>query len=148
MEPIAYFPHLWIVALIAVILLAIGIFLIWLDQDSYDGLAKMFGWFAVVIGAIVAVVSIFLFMPYDIKYHQFYRVSGTIETVSNKFIDGSGELTGRTVIYLEGDDTPYVTSSSRLTSLQGADVDLTCTIAWEPYGLDTIYCGLASINER
>lgn len=149
MEVIAVMPHLWIVPLVAGVLVVLG-FLWFIGFERWFGNGYG-GWQAVgvvwwVLGGLTAVVSIILLMPYDSKYHVFYRLEGNIVSVTNSFEHGSGELSYTPVVKLDTYDHPILMKSSRIMALEGKDVTLTCTLSWEPYGLDATYCGVAAIK--
>lgn len=146
MEQLAFFPHLWLVPLASVILIALAILCRHLsDGDDLSGFMLgtiMFG----IVGGIGIVVSIVLLIPFDEKYHHFYRLSGVIHIESNRFDDGTGDITRVLVGYVDGYDDPVLLDDSRLMTYDGQNVDLTCTIAWEPYGLDKTICSIAQVN--
>lgn len=141
------FPHLWIVPVVALTLVGLGA--LWFFGferwfNGYDGWAIV-GVVWWVLAGILAVVTVFLWMPFDGKYHHFYRLEGTVTEVTNSFVDGSGEITVRPVFYVDTYDEPIISNTSRINGLEGADVVLTCTIAWNPYSLDVTNCDLAEV---
>lgn len=149
MTEIAILPHLWIIPLVSVVLLGLGFLWYFVFEVMFDGGG---GWEVVgiiwwVFSGVTALASLASLVPFQSQYHVFYELRGTVTEVSNQFENGSGELTGYTVLTLDTYDEPIVTSSSRLTaSKPGDDLTLLCTLSWEPYGLDTTYCGLRAIN--
>lgn len=149
LETIAIQPHLWIIPIVILTLALAGAFwFFFLEEWFGDGFGgwQMVGVILWALGGILAIVYLFLLLPYNSKYHVLYRLSGTIHVETNRFTAGTGDLSYSPVAYLDGYDDPIVINSSRVMTLDGRDVDLTCTIAWEPYGLDTTYCELAAIR--
>lgn len=149
MTVLATQPQFWIIPIVIAALLALAtLWAFGFERWFGDGYG---GWSATGVGlaaiaVILGIVYALLLMPYDSKYHVFYRLSGPLTVETNTFTAGDGEISRSSVGYVDGYPDPIVLNSSRLMALDGADVDLTCTIAWEPYGLDTTYCELAAIR--
>jgi len=99
---------------------------------------------ATVITGIVLAVSLW---PYSTEYYKVYRVSGTVEKVTNKMVEASGEFSNTTVLTLDTVDRPVVMSDPRGVTLEGLDVDLTCSIKWHYQAQDTYHCEIYSIGE-
>lgn len=130
--PIAFFGLLAIVAIC---------FVVFFNTDSdFAGLAGFgFGMVAVFVGIGWFAAA----FPFDSKYYPLYSVSGKIETISNGFVDGSGDSTFLSyVVTLEGDDRPYRIDDPRITTLDGKDVELLCTIGWVYQGADKWSCDI------
>lgn len=101
---------------------------------------------AVALAAIMALVFIISLLPYSPRYWVLTQKTGTIETLSNRFVEGNGDLSGQTyTLTLKGDPTPHVVTDSRVLGLSTGDfVDLTCSLEWVYGGADTSNCYLRS----
>ncbi len=161
MEVIAVLPHLWIVPLTAVLFAALGLlwwfgFAKWWPGDyrrkyPHDPRLKWCGWSMVaiiwwIVAGVVAIISVFLFIPFDGKYHHFYSVEGTLTDVSRSFVEGTGDLSYQPVATIEGFDQAVVVEDSRIYSAVGSNVTLTCSFEWVPYGADRANCFIRSIG--
>ena len=113
------------------------------DEDLWGVPAVVSSAFTVIIGLVLA----FLLFPYSSEYHHLYRVSGTVEKVTNKMIEASGEFSNTTVLTLDTVDRPVVMSDPRGVTLEGLDVDLTCSIKWHYMAQDTYHCEIYSIGD-
>lgn len=126
--------------------------LLWLGfrkSDVFDGDPWLMGAlfsaaFTVIIGIGLAV----LLWPYSTEYYKVYRVSGTVEKVTNKMVEASGEFSESTVLTLDTVDRPVVMSDPRGVTLEGKQVDLTCSINWHYMAQDTYHCEIYSIGEN
>ena len=126
------------------LLIALALFFIgrW-DFDSgwtFGGI--FFGAFAVILG----IVWLIMLVPFDAKYHQIYRVSGEVLSVSNVLSESGGDLTRTPVITLEGVDRDITMDDPRAVNLQGKEVELTCGIAWHYQAADTYSCSIYAIK--
>ena len=79
------------------------------------------------------------------RYFQVLSVSGTVEQVSNRLADASGEITGGDlVVTLSGLDQPVVSEDLRLIRMEGTDVDLRCVAIWHHLAADEYRCVLGT----
>jgi len=102
--------------------------------------------FATLFAAIFGIVWVLIPIPYDSRYWNIYRVTGTVESVSNGFADGEGDVTyGSFVVTLEGDEHNYVVTDPRASQLSGP-VALTCTIGWVYLAADRWSCDIAEVT--
>lgn len=115
----------------------------WYDEDMWGFPAILSTAFTVIIG-LVLMVALF---PYSSEYHHLYRVSGNVETVTNKMVEASGEFSKHTVLTLDTVDRPVVMSDPRGVTLEGKQVDLTCSIKWHYQAQDTYHCEIYSIGD-
>lgn len=114
----------------------------WYDEDMWGFPAILSTAFTVIIG-LVLMVALF---PYSTEYYKVYRVSGTVEKVTNKMVEASGEFSESTVLTLDTVDRPVVMSDPRGVTLEGKQVDLTCSIKWHYQAQDTYHCEIYSIG--
>jgi hypothetical protein len=128
---------LFLVAVIPIILSFVT------DSDGWGGFGIGVGVFWL-IGLIVLAVAAF---PYNPAYWKLYSTSGTVESVSNGFAEGDGDMTWRSfVVTLEGDSTPYVLTDPRASQLDGKDVRLTCEKEFVYQAADRINCTIAEVK--
>jgi hypothetical protein len=100
-----------------------------------------------IVGVTGLIISVLFFIPYDSKYHHIYRLQGTVESVTNVLEgDGDGERTLTPIVKLSGYSEPIEFDNSRITTLKGREVVLTCTYAWQMHGLDITQCELKAIK--
>lgn len=166
MEVIALMPHIWILSVATLAFALVGMIL-WraagrevrveehrwnvsylaysgTRADTGPGIVAVILW---AVAALCLIITAIVLIPYDAKYYMFYRASGTVESVTNSFEDGSGELSYTPVARLSGYDENFVLTDSRIMALQGRDVDLTCTYSWRPFALDVVVCSVAGVRE-
>lgn len=128
------------------LLIASVALLVLFGEDLFDyafGLPLIFG---AVVGAVATTVWLICLVPFDTTYHRVYQVEATVESVSNTFESGSGDVTYAPVVTLSGIDRPVVIDDPRITQLNGADLTLTCQIEWHYRAADTYSCAIAAIN--
>lgn len=146
MTELALMPHLWIVPLVAGILVVIGAALLligwWIEWEGTMFAGGVVGG----IGFIVAIVWLFLLIPYSSEYHVLWRAEGEITSVTNTLADGDGGLTRVPVVELDTVDMPIVVHDPRVLEMQGTEVQLTCSIEWVMYGMDRISCDIAGVE--
>jgi hypothetical protein len=148
---IGILPHLIIIPIIFGVLLFLGLitFLIHKKRDREwhdDGwmITTFCLWAVALIFGIIAAVNL---IPYDSKYHVIYKLEGTVESVTNVLEgDGDGERTLSPIVKLSGYSEPIEFDNSRITTLKGREVVLTCTYAWQMHGLDITQCELKAIK--
>jgi len=104
------------------------------------------GWLISVFGGLAFVALVICLVPFQPKYWVLTEHNGSIATISNRFVDGTGDITESTyTLTLDGEDTPLVVSDSRITGLKvGQQVSLTCSLGWVYGGADVTNCYLRS----
>jgi len=115
------------------------------EYHTYMGLG--FGaWFTFGAGALLLLGTIGALIPFNPTYWVLTQHTGTISTLSNRFVDGSGDLSGGTyTLTLDGDPTPLVVTDSRILGLEvGQKVDMTCSVEWVYGGADINNCYMRS----
>ena len=108
-------------------------------------------WFrgaASIIGGLFALGLVASLFPFAPQYWFLTSHTGTVATSSNRFVDGTGDLSGGTyTITLAGDPTPLVVTDSRILALQvGDEVSVTCSLQWVYGGADQNNCYMASFS--
>lgn len=98
---------------------------------------------------IFLILSITYLIPFQAQYFQYYKVSGTITTVSSAYLQsGSGDEGGTNTKYsLRLNDSRVVLTSTdaRIGSFKvGEKINLTCTYSWVYQGQKTIDCVVRS----
>lgn len=150
LHEIAVQPHLWIVPAVALVVAAVGVpLIVFTKRDEY--LDMMGGWQIVGslvtgLGGLLAVAWLVMLIPFQSQYHVLYQVEGTVESVTNAFESGSGDLTSSPVVRLDTLDRAAVVSDPRIMDLVDQEVTLLCSVEWVPYGLDRLDCSIASIK--
>jgi len=117
-------------------------------RSSYysDGLIISTTMFSLVAG-VAGLVWVLMLWPYSTEYHKLYKVEGTVETVTNKMVEASGEFSEHTVLTLDTVDRPVLMSDPRGVTLEGRDVELTCRMQWHYKAQDTYHCAIYSIGD-
>lgn len=99
----------------------------------------------------LAGITLFIFVitlvPFDTKYHQVYRVSGEVTSVSNVISDSGGDLTRTPVLTVEGVSQDITMDDPRAVNLKGKTVDFTCTIGWSYKAADKYSCKIYQIQK-
>lgn len=99
-----------------------------------------------VCGGTVLLILAIVAIPFDGKYHQIYRVSGEVTSVSNVISDSGGDLTRIPVLTVEGIDRDITMSDPRAVNLQGKTVDFTCTVDWSYQAADRYICKIYQVR--
>ena len=135
----------WVVGggvLIMVIGIVIGLLTQW-ESFFFALFTALGGVSAFIIGGGWA----FAAFPSDSKCWGVYSVSGIVESVSNGFIDGDGEVTyANYVVKFEGDDRPYRFDDPRITSLEGQEIEAACTVSYTHLAADKWSCDIRSAD--
>jgi hypothetical protein len=112
--------------------------------DRSDLPSFWFKWSAVGAASFMALVLVISLVPFNPTYWVLTQHQGIIASISNSFVDGTGDISGSTyTLTLEGDRTPRVVVDSRILGLEVGDrVDLTCSLEWVYGGADINNCYL------
>lgn len=104
------------------------------------------GWLLAGFGGILLIITAILFMPYNGKYLVYNHVQGSVESVSNHFQTGSGDITTSDfVLRLNDHEGVYNVQDDRIAGVKaGTHVDLTCTVQWVYQGQDQNNCFVRS----
>lgn len=148
LEVIALQPQFWIIPAIFGVLILLGVLFFWIER-RIDGDGGFFatGIAASAIGLISMIVWACLLIPFDSKYHVMYKLSGTVESVTNTLDGGGdGERTMTPVVKLSGYEDPIEMDNPRIVTLKGREVELVCTMQWVYQGLDITHCNIAKIK--
>ena len=114
------------------------------DNDGWVATAFATG-FATLFLIPVSVALTFPFFTDTYWYH--YKVSGHVESVSNSFADGSGDISDSPILRLEGSNTLFIAEDYRLVALDDRDISMRCTRQWAYLSADTYTCRLISVND-
>lgn len=151
-EVIAIQPQFWIVPLIGAVILVLGLVCFVIKKIAYEdyvgGEGWTFGgWMLTAIALIFAIVWCIMLIPFDSKYNVYFKMSGTVESVTNTLQGGGdGERTLNPVIRLSGYDQPIQMHDARIVTLKGKEVELKCTYDWNYEGLDGTDCTIRAIK--
>lgn len=117
-----------LVALLSLICIPIGIW--WRREDPHYGMGGM-----LIVGAAIALaatvgLSLWAFYPYDMQYHQYRKVTGTVQNIQARML---AENKGTTQQYaLKLDKGTYRCDDSRCSLLKPGDpVALWCIRDWQ-----------------
>ena len=127
-------------------LLIIALALFFLGRWDVESMWSFSGFFVGAFAVILGIVWLIMLVPFDAKYHQIYRVSGEVLSVSNVLSESGGDLTRTPVITLEGVDRDLTMDDPRAVNLQGKEVELTCGVAWHYQAADTYSCSIYAIK--
>jgi hypothetical protein len=102
--------------------------------------------FATGLAGFVVGIWLIALIPFNPAYWILTQHEGTVASISNRFVDGTGDISGGTyTLTLDGDPTPRIVTDSRILSLKVGDrVDLTCSLGWVYGGADTNNCYMRS----
>lgn len=134
----------WSVVGLAVIAV---LFTVWhfVTGDPYSVLPEVgaiFGW---ILAAVGGLVFILYSIPFG-HYMNHYSVEGTVESVTNTFVEGSGEITSSPVVVLE-EGLVLAVSDPRVLTLEGEDIRFTCSVEWVQNASDRYNCTIAEVLE-
>lgn len=101
---------------------------------------------AALLTGIMLVSMVIAFIPFNDKYHHIYRVSGTVESVTNVLSEDGGDLTRVPIVKLDNVSRPVAIEDPRAVDLQGRDVELTCTVEWVYQAADRYNCKIYDIR--
>lgn len=151
LEVVALQPQFWIIPTLAIIPTILGcvVFLVLGRRDNgYD----VFGWqmtggITLAVGLIFGLVWAGISIPFDSKYHVLYKISGTVESVTNTLESGGdGERSMTPVVNLSGYSDPIEMDNPRIVTLKGREVELVCSLQWVYEGMDITHCNIAAIK--
>lgn len=109
------------------------------DGDAAFAVALFIG----VVTAIVGIVWVCMFIPFKSVYHHWYGSTGTVDSVTNIFEGGSGEISPGYVVELDSVEEPLLFTDPRILRSQGEEVNVTCSVEWVPAGVDRLNCWIA-----
>jgi dolichol kinase len=117
-------------------------------RDRWLGGDWTFGATAVGAAAAVTLLALLIMLiPFDGKYFMINERTGTVATVSNQFVNGTGDSTSQSfIVTLEGNKTPYELTDNRASVLDGKDVTLVCTTEFVYMGADRENCVIGQVR--
>lgn len=129
-ESIFVYPWIWILPVVMGLLLIGAVICILLEifgNNSYGewGIGAAF----LIAGLIGTAGGYFggMLPPYDLSYHQMYRVTGEVTNIERPFNDGSGIVGSSYVFEIEGIDLKLSTGDQRFRGIEvGDEVQLKC----------------------
>lgn len=160
MDVVALLPHLWIVPSIAAFAALLGLLWWFGFSNWFPGeftrrypreRMKWDGWRHVAIvwwsvAALIVITWVLLLMPFNSKYHVFFKIEGEVTGVTRSFIEGTGDLSFEPVVTIQGFDQSVVVNDSRIYAAVGSEVSLTCSLEWVPYGADRTSCFISGVK--
>jgi hypothetical protein len=109
-----------------------------------DGLGVA-GVFVSVFAGIAILVTAVLLIPFNPKYWVYEHVDGTVASVSNRFVSGTGDLSSDYVLRIDGQPGVFNVQDNRIQGVKiGDPVDLTCAVQWVYAGQDQNNCFIRS----
>lgn len=139
-----------IMPVIAAVLIVVGVPLMVLGatklRDRYLDMWGSWGFAGAIVsglGAALLLVTVVLMVPFKSAYHHWYGATGTVESVTNIFEGGSGEVSPGYVVELDSVDKPLLFNDPRILRAQGEEIDVTCSVEWVPAGVDRLNCWIA-----
>lgn len=111
--------------------------------DSGWGFGSIFSSLA---AGVLILATIGTLIPFNPTYWTFNHVHGTVTSVSNRFVNGTGDLSaGDYVLRIDGRPDVYNVQDNRIQGVKiGDPVDLTCTVEWVYAGQDQNNCFIRS----
>lgn len=110
------------------------------DRPSDSGwfLGAIFSW---IIAGVLLPVTLVAAFPLSPHYWFYEQKSGQIESLSNRFVDASGDLSSSYVITLDG--KPLVVEDQRILTYEvGDSITLNCLPTWVYGAADRYYCNI------
>lgn len=149
-EPIGYQLTLIIVMVVWAALIGFGVlsFVIAWKRGGWESFWHIPGFLSAGLGVIVLFCWVTALIPFDSKYHQMYRVTGEVLSVSNVISESGGDLTRTPVLTVAGVDRDVIVDDPRAVNLGGKTVDFTCTVTWHYQAADTYGCRIYQIHEE
>lgn len=123
LEPIFLHPWVWIVPIILAALIALIIF---------DAVTEALDYVGVLFGSILALITAGLYFglmlpPYDVSFHQTYRITGEVTQVESAFSGDEGTMSQVFIASVEGIDYYIKSDDQRFRTINvGDDVNLVC----------------------
>lgn len=101
--------------------------------------------FVSVFAGIAILVTAILLVPFSPKYWVYEHVEGTVASVLNRFVSGTGDLSNDYVLRIDGQPGVFNVQDNRIQGVKiGDPVDLTCTVQWVYAGQDQNNCFIRS----
>lgn len=99
--------------------------------DPFDG--HMVFWGGVACLVLTVVITAVALFPYDMQYHSYRHVEGSVDAVQARMIgDGDGGTTQMFAVRFSGDGTAYRCDDSRCSLLKpGNHLSLWCIREWQ-----------------
>lgn len=119
--------------------------IIGLTDWTHEGLA-LAAWTTFGVGLTTLLVLTISLIPFSPKYWVLTEHTGELASISNRFVEGTGDVSGQTYTLTFVDDpTPRVITDSRILGLEAGDtVSLTCSLEWVYGGADRSNCYMRS----
>ena len=139
--------ELVILALVLIPLIAALWFGIWHGRKykEYGMWSSLGGALAVassIGGAIIAIALVVCLIPFQPHYWFYEEHAGQIESISNRFLDASGDLSAGTYVLSVGGESLVVEDPRVLNYAVGDDIALNCLPIWVYGAADRIYCNI------
>jgi hypothetical protein len=113
------------------------------DKDEVDYLPLIMGRWVALVG-LVATVVIYVattWPTFDMEYHSFRPVAGTVAAVESRFLGGSDSTTQNYAVRFDGSDQIYRCDDTRCALLKPGDhLELSCIREWQYASTDGYAC--------
>lgn len=140
-----------ILPIVTLALLGLGFPLYWRhrkdrDYGMWSGWQIFTGFWTGMLGLVFLLITFGVMIPFNPTYWTYNHVYGTVSSVSNRFINGTGDLSDVDyVVSLKGMPGVYNVQDNRIQGVKiGGTVDLTCTVQWVYQGQDQNNCFIRS----
>lgn len=149
-----------ILPIVTVVLLAVAGLLLWLyfrlrrdtgrwtligEKDWTHGGLCLSGSILGSFGGFALITTLIMMVPFNPTYWTYNHVEGSVASVTNRFVGGTGDLSGDYVLRLDGESGVFNVQDNRIQGVKiGDHVDLTCTVQWVYAGQDQNNCFIRS----
>lgn len=107
--------------------------------EAFYYISAFFG----VVASLVGLIWVAMLIPFQPLYHHWYGTAGAVESVTNIFEGGSGEISPGYVVELNSVDAPLLFDDPRILRMAGEEISVTCSVEWVPSDVDRLNCWIA-----
>lgn len=104
--------------------------------------------FPVLTVIVLAVIWSLALIPYNVKYQQSYVTTGTVLSVSDQFVAGTGDASyGERLVTMDSTQHPVIVQNPRILSYKPGDtLSLTCQVSWNYRNADKWTCDIREVK--
>lgn len=112
------------------------------EYDMWSGTGVVLTVVGGAFAAVAAAALVICLIPFQPHYWFYEEHAGQIESISNRFIDASGDLSAGTYVLSVGGASLVVEDPRVLNYAVGDDISLNCLPTWVYGAADRIYCNI------
>lgn len=145
-------PHLIVLPIIVIFMVLITVLSALAHRkwgSGYDNGFLVTAWIGGVFGSLVAIITVFNYLPFDSKHHVFTHHEGTVVSVTSGVKSGSENVTNEFSVRFEGDEEIYTSTDVRVANYEpGDELALSCSLEWVINGSDRYNCNVSDLKEK